>query len=67
MGYLAVDVMGDVSLRDTMCASCSNPGHDGTEVTKEVTIIGRQGTAGEGKLGGTVMRQERVGVLQESD
>jgi len=34
MGDLAVDMMGDVSLRNTMGAGGSDPGHDRTKVTK---------------------------------
>ena len=64
---LAVDMVGDVSLGDTVRAGGSNPGHYGSEVTKEVTVISRQGTTGECKLAHTIMREEGVGVLQESD
>lgn len=67
MRDLAVDVVGNMSLRDTVGAGSSNPGHDGSKVTKEITIIGRQGTTGESELAGTIMREEGVGVLQESD
>ena len=67
MRDLAVNVVGNVSLRYTMCASCSDPGHDGTKVTKEVAIIGGQSTTGECELAGTIMREEGVSVLQERD
>jgi len=67
MGDLAMDVVSDVSLGNTMCAGGSNPGHNGSEVAKEVTIISRQGTTGKSKLARTIMREERVGVLQEGD
>ena len=53
---LAVDMVSDVSLGDTVCAGGSNPGHYGSEVTKEVAVISRQGTTGECKLAHTIMR-----------
>ena len=40
MRDLAVDVMGDVGFRDTMGAGGSDPGHDGSEITKEAAIVG---------------------------
>ena len=67
MRDLAVDVVGDVSLRDTMGAGCGDPGHDRSKATKEVTVIGRQGTPRESELGSTIVREEGVGMLQESD
>jgi hypothetical protein len=67
MGNLAMDVVGDVSLRDTVCAGGSDPGHDGSKVTEEVTIKSGQGTTGESELAGTIVRKEGVGMLQESD
>jgi len=62
-----MDMMGDVSLRNTMRAGGSNPGHDRSEVTKEVTIISCQGTTGESELARTIVREEGVSVLQEGD
>lgn len=67
MRDLAVDVVSDVGLRDTMGAGGGDPGHCGSEVTKEAAIVGCQGTTGEGELARTVMRKEGVGVLQERD
>jgi len=67
MRDLAVDMVGDVGLRDTVRARGSDPGHDRSKVTKEVTIVSRQGTTGESELARTIMREEGVGVLQESD
>ena len=67
MRDFAVDVMGNVGLRDTMGAGSSDPSHDRSEVTKEVTIVSRQGTTRESELVGTIVREEGVGVLQESD
>jgi hypothetical protein len=67
MRDLAVDMVGNVGLRDAMGTSGSDPGHDGSEVAKEATIIGRQGTTGEGELASTIMWKEGVGVLQERD
>lgn len=67
MRDLAVDMVGDVSLRDTVGAGSSDPGHDRPEVAKEVTIISRQGSTGESELASPIVRDEGVGVLQESD
>jgi len=67
MRDLAVDMVGHVSLRDTVGAGGSDPGHERSKVTKEITVIGGQGTAGESELSWTIMREEGVGVLQESD
>jgi len=67
VGNLAVNVVGDMSLRDTVRAGGGDPGHGGSEVTEEATIISGQGTTGESELAGTVMRKEGVSVLQESD
>jgi hypothetical protein len=64
---LAGDVVKDVSLRDTVGSVCTEPSHDWAKVTKKVAIQGGEGTTGEGKLGSTVMREERVGVLEEGD
>ena len=62
-----MDMVDDVSLRDTVRAGGSDPGHDRSKVTKEVTVMSRQGTTGESELPRTIMREEGVGVLQESD
>ena len=67
VGNLAVNMVGDMSLRDTVRAGGGDPGHDGSEITEEVTIISGQGTTGKSELAGTVMRKEGVSVLQESD
>jgi len=67
MRDLAVDMVGNVSLRDTVCAGGGDPGHDRSKVAKEVTVVSRQGTTGESELSWAVMREEGVGVLQESD
>ena len=63
MRDLAVDVVGDMSLRDTMGTCGSDPGHDRSEVTKEVAIIGRQGPTRESELASTIVREEGVCVL----
>ena len=67
MRDLAVDMVGNVGLRDAVGAGGSDPGHDGSEVTKEVTIVRRQGTTRESELISTIVREEGVCVLQESD
>lgn len=67
MRDLAVDVVGNMGLRDTMCAGSGDPAHDGSEIPKEAAIVGRQGTTGKSELARTIMGKERVGVLQERD
>ena len=67
MRDLAVDVVSNVGLRDTMCAGPSDPGHNGSKAAKEITIVGSQGTSGEGKFGGAIVREEGIRVLQECD
>ena len=67
VGYFARNVVGNVGLRDAVGAGGSDPGHDGSEVTKEVTIVRRQGTTRESELVSTVVGEEGVGMLQESD
>ena len=63
MRDLTVNMVGDMSLRDAVGTGGSNPGHERSEVTKEVTIICCQGTTRERKLALTVMREEGIGVL----
>jgi len=58
-----MDVVGNVSLRDPVGAGGSDPGHDRSEVTKEVAIVSRQGTTRESELVSTIVREEGVGVL----
>lgn len=56
-----------MSLRNAVGSVSTNPSHNTATVTEEVTIEGGKSTSGEGKLGGTVMGKERVGVLEEGD
>lgn len=67
MRDLAVDVMGDMGLRDAVGGEGSNPGHEGSKLAKEFAIHGGESTTGESELSGTVMREQRVGVLKERD
>ena len=67
MRDLAGDVVQDVSLRNSVGSMRANPGHNGTQITKEVTVQGCKGATGKGELGGTIMGEKRVGVLQEGD
>jgi len=67
MGDLAVDVVGNVGLRDAVSTGSRDPGHDGSKVAKQVTIVGRQGTTRESKLASAIVREEGIGVLQESN
>ena len=67
VGDLAVDVVEDVSLRDAVGGGGTDPAHEAAKVTEEVAVKSGQSTTGEGELGGTVVGQQGVGVLQESD
>ena len=67
MGNLTGDMMQDMGLGDTVCGVRSNPPHDLTAVTEKVSVQSRQGTPRKGELGSSVMRKERIGMLQESD
>ena len=63
MGNLAGNVMHDVRFRNTICGMCANPSHNASTVTEKVAVQSSKGSAGKGKLWGTVMGKERVGVL----
>lgn len=64
---LAVDVVQDMGLGDAVRGRGTDPAHEAAEVAKEVAVQGREGTAGEGELGGAIVRESWVGVLQERD
>lgn len=64
---LAVDVVGNVRLRDTVSSPSADPAHDAAEVAKKVSVEGGESTTGESKLVSTVVGEERVGVLEERD
>lgn len=64
---LAVDVMSDVSLRNSVSSECADPSHDRAEITEKLTIHSGQSTTREGELGSTVVREQRIGVLKEGD
>jgi len=65
MRDLAGDVVQDVSFTDTMGDCRTQPRWDATQITKELTVKRREGTTGEGELGGTVVGKEGVGMLEE--
>ena len=56
-----------MSLRDAMRSMGANPTHNGAAVAQQVTIQGSKGTPGESEFGGTIMRKDRISVLQERD
>lgn len=64
---LAVDVVGNVRLRDTVSSPSADPAHDAAEVAKKVSVEGGESTTGESELVSTVVGEERVGVLEERD
>jgi len=63
----ARNMVQDVSLRNTVGSMCAKPPHKGTQITEEVTVQGGKSATRKGKLRGTIMREKRVGVLQEGD
>jgi len=67
MGNLAGDMVKDMSLRDAIGGMCTEPAHEWAKVTQKVTIKSGEGPPGEGELGGAVVGQEGVGVLEECD
>ena len=50
-----------------MCHSCANPTHKRSEVAKQITIKGCQSTTRECEFLRTIVRQQRIGMLQEGD
>jgi hypothetical protein len=67
MGDLAGNVMGNMCLRDTVGGVLSKPAHHAAQVAEEATVERGKGTTSESELRGAVMREERIGVLQERD
>jgi hypothetical protein len=67
MRNFARNVMSDMSFRNSMCYSRTDPTHERAEVTKQVTIKSGQGSPSERELLGTVVRHQRVSVLQKGD
>lgn len=64
---LAVDVVEYMRLRDAVGGAGTDPAHEAAEVAEQVTIERGKRTAGEGELGGTVVRNNGVSVLKERD
>ena len=54
-------------LRNTVSSNSTEPCTDRSEVTEQLTIERRKCATWECECGGTVVWQERVGVLQEGD
>lgn len=67
MGNLAADMVKNMRFGNTMCRESTKPCTDRAKIAEQVTIVGRQSTSYESELGRTVMRKERVGMLEESD
>jgi len=57
--------MGHVRFGNAIRRVGADPPHNGAQVTKEVAVQRSERTAHEGKLGWTIMREQRVGVLQK--
>jgi len=54
-------------LGDAVGSMCTKPAHDGATVAHEVAVESREGATGKCELGGTVVREKWIGVLQECD
>jgi hypothetical protein len=67
VGNLAGNMMENVGLRDTIGGVSTDPTHDLAAVTKKVAVKSSKSSTGESKLGSAVVREERVGVLEEGD
>ena len=67
VGDLARDVVENVRLRDAVRCKGTEPAHHAAEVTEEVAVEGSERSTGESELRSTVVGQDRVGVLEESN
>ena len=67
VGDLARDVVENVRLRDAVRRKGTEPAHHAAEVTEEVAVEGSERSTGESELRSTVVGQDRVGVLEESN
>lgn len=65
MRNLAGNVVQNMGLCNAVGSVCSDPSHDGPEVAERTAIHGAQCAAREGEFAGAVMREERIGVLEE--
>jgi hypothetical protein len=52
---------------DAIRSMGANPTHNRAAVAQQVTIQGSKGTPGESEFRGTIMRKDRISVLQERD
>ena len=64
---LAAEMVGNVSLGDTVSGGSTEPCHEASTVTEELTVQSGKGTTGEVELGSTVVGEQGVSVLQEGD
>ena len=67
MRNLAGDVVQNMSLGNTVRRMSTDPAHEAAEVTQKAAVQSGKSSASEGELRSTVVREERVGVLQEGD
>ena len=67
MRHAASDVVRNVRLRDAVCRPRAKPAPEAASAAEQVAVDGREGAAGEGKGTSAVVREERVGVLEEGD
>ena len=67
VGDLAAKMVSDVGLGDTVSGGSTEPCHEASTVTEELTVQSGKGTTGEVELGSTVVGKQGVGVLQEGD
>jgi len=67
VGNFAANVVGDVGLRNTVSSVSTNPTHKFAAVAEKVTVKSCKSTAGKSKRRSTIMWENRVSVLEESD
>ena len=67
MRDLAVHMVQDMRLRDPMSRTRADEAPHAAEVAQEVTVERRKRAALERELGCAVVRDDRVGVLEEGD
>lgn len=64
MGNLAVDVVKQMRLRDTVGGMRAELSHDRAQ---KMAVEGGKSATSESGLEGTVVRKQRIGVLEEGD
>jgi hypothetical protein len=59
--------MQDVRFRNSVSGMSSQPAHEFAAITHQITVKGSESTARECEFGSAVVRDKRIGMLQECD